>query len=129
MSKSILCLAILMVASSVSAFAADEESKTWSGRWNNKRYNTTGTLTCNATTRDGGKTFTAKFEGLFKGEKFSYDVKFNGTKAKGRTNLKGTATLDGDRYQWAGYIRGNTLFGQFKSLKKYYGSFTLKEGK
>ncbi|GAB4160899.1 MAG: hypothetical protein Tsb009_38210 [Planctomycetaceae bacterium] len=119
-------LTFTIVLSATSVLAA-EETKTWRGTWRNKRYNTTGPLSCTATTTDGGKTWTAKFEGLFKREKFSYNVKFTGRKFKGRTLLKGTATLDGDRYQWAGYIRGNTLYGQFKSLKRYYGFFSLKE--
>jgi hypothetical protein len=124
MFKSALTLAIILSASSL--FAA-EETKTWRGVWRNKRYNTTGPLMCKATTTDGGKTWTAKFEGLFKREKFSYSVKFNGTKRRGQTVLKGTAALDGDRYQWGGYIKGKVLYGQFKSLKKYYGFFSLKE--
>lgn len=108
------------------AFAAEGESFTGSGTWNNKRYGTRGPLNCVAESKDG-KTWKATFTGKFRRSPFKFNAKFAGTKAKGRTNLKGTAIVDGDRYQWAGSIKGNVLNGQFRSQKGYFGNFTLRK--
>ena len=110
------------------AFAADGDGFTGSGTWNNKRYGTRGPLQCVATSKDG-KTWTATFTGKFRRSPFKFNAKFASKKVKNRTNLGGTAVVDGDRYRWSGYIQGNKLVGQFRSQKGYFGGFVLNRAK
>lgn len=105
---------------------AAEETKTWQGTWRNLRYGTSGPLRCTATTADG-KTYKATFDGMFRRSKFSFKANFAARKGRGQTNIGGTAVVEGDRYQWTGYIRGNTLYGRFRSQKGYFGFFQLKQ--
>jgi hypothetical protein len=107
-----------------SAFALDD-AKTWEGTWVNKLYNTNGTMKCVATEKDG--TWKANFSGVFQGEKFSYDVTFDGKPGKGQTDLSGTATIRNHQYEWTGSIKGNTLTGKYKANSGYNGDFVLKE--
>ena len=118
-------LAIGLVLACTPAFAA-ETTKTWQGTWKNIRYRTTGPLKCTATSKDG-KTWSAKFDGLFRRRKFSYRVKFQGKPGRRQTTLSGTATIDGARYRWTGRIKGKILYGKFRSSNGYYGNFTLRE--
>jgi hypothetical protein len=107
--------------------AADsQDAKTWSGTWMNRKYKTTGPLKCVAVRKDDG-TVAATFSGKFVNDPFSYDVTIDTKSEKDRTVLVGKATLDGDKYEWSGYVRGKTLFGQFKSLKGHNGEFKLEE--
>ena len=46
---------------------------------------------------------------------------------KDRMALTGTAQLDGDKYEWSGWVRGKVLFGEFRSLKGHNGTFRLQE--
>lgn len=110
------------------AFAAEGESFAGSGTWNNKRYRTRGPLQCKAVSKDG-KTWTATFTGKFRNSPFKFDAKFAAKKVRGRTNVGGTAIVDGDRYRWQGYFKGNQLVGQFRSQKGYFGGFVLTKPK
>ena len=131
--RSPLLLAALLAAGMLLAtsLATAEESeqpttKTWSGTWTNRKYKSTGPLRCVATRKDD-TTAEATFSGKYVNDPFSYNVTVT-TKIEGdRTSLTGTATLDGDRYQWSGYVRGQVLYGQFKSLKGHNGEFRLQE--
>lgn len=108
--------------------AADEESppKVWVGTWMNRKYDSRGPLQCTAV-RKGDAEAQATFKGTFMGDPFSYDVTVSTKQEKDRTVLTGTATLDGDRYEWSGYVRGKVLFGTFRSLKGHNGEFRLQE--
>ena len=46
-----------------------------------------------------------------------------------RTVVEGTAELDGDRYEWSGFVRGKVFYGQYRSLKGNNGEFRLEEAK
>ena len=97
----------------------------WEGRWMNRKYNTSGPLKCTASKR-GGTTMQATFTGQFMGEGFKYEVEFQAVPNGARQQLRGTAVLDGDRYQWKGHAEGNRLVGQFESLKGNNGTFQLR---
>lgn len=107
---------------------AEEKTRTWTGTWRNLKFRTTGRLKCTAVTKDG-KTWDGTFEGAFQGRKFKYKAKFQAKPGRGRTNLSGTAAIDGAKYTWTGYIRGTTLSGKFRASNGYYGNFGLKEVK
>ena len=108
--------------------AADDQpmTKTWEGTWMNRKFNSTGPLKCVATSKDES-TAEATFSGTFMKDPFSYDVTVSATKERNQMTLTGTAQLDGDKYEWSGYVRGKVLYGQFKSLKGYNGEFRLTE--
>jgi hypothetical protein len=126
MRTALLTLALVLAGSP--AFA-EETTKTWQGTWRNLRFRTIGMLKCAAVTKDDGKTWDGTFEGVFRGRKFRYKARFQGKPGRGQTDLSGTATIDGARYQWTGYIKGTTLYGKFRSSNGYYGNFGLKETK
>lgn len=107
-------------------FAAEEETRTFQGTWQNRRYKTSGPLRCKATSKDG-KTWTGRFEGTFKGEKFGYDATFTATKKGAGSDLAGRATVDGDAYEWTGQMTKAALNGRFRSGKGHFGEFQLKE--
>lgn len=100
--------------------------KTWEGTWMNRKYNSTGPLRCVATAKDASSA-DATFSGTFMRDPFKYDVTVAMKQERNQTTLTGTATLDGDRYEWSGYVRGKTLYGQFRSLKGHNGEFQLEE--
>jgi hypothetical protein len=111
------------------ASAADENEPTittWSGTWTNRKYKSSGPLKCVATRKDDG-TVAATFSGKFVNDPFSYNVTVNTKANKDRMTLSGTATLEGDKYQWSGYVQGRVLYGQFKSLSGHNGEFRLEE--
>lgn len=104
------------------------EDKTWEGTWMNRKYNSSGPLKCVAKAKDDA-TADATFSGTFMRDPFKYDVTVSMKQERRQTTLTGTATLDGDRYEWSGFVRGTTLYGQFRSLKGHNGEFTLQEVK
>lgn len=120
-------LIALFMMSSVSLLEAGE-MRTWEGKWNNRKYNTTGPLKCVATSDDKG-VWKATFTGLFKGDPFKYKATFQSQPKGKQLNLAGTATIRGHKYQWAGFMKGTTLSGKYKSNIGYYGEFVLKEKK
>lgn len=122
----VLSLLAVGALSVTAVIAAEDGEKTWQGNWKNFRYKTTGPLKCVAIPRETGD-WTARFEGTFMGDPFGYDVKFTANKLRDRVILKGTAVIDGDPYQWEGYLKGKMLFGRFRSQKGYFGEFSLTE--
>jgi len=112
----------------VSPLTAAEETKTWQGTWNNRKYGTSGPLKCVATKDEKG-IWNATFTGKYKGDPFEYKTNFQSKPARGQENLSGKATVSGGRYQWKGSIKGNTLTGQYTSSMGYYGTFVLQEAK
>jgi hypothetical protein len=122
-----LALAGNSLANLPSLPAADPPSaKTWTGTWMNRKYKSSGPLKCVAVRQEDG-TVAATFSGKFVNDPFSYDVTIATKPERDRTMLVGRATLDGDKYEWSGYVRGKTLSGQFKSLKGHNGEFKLTE--
>jgi len=120
-------LMIFFVTSSLSLLEAGE-TRTWEGKWNNRKYNTTGPLKCVATSEDK-RTWKATFTGLFKGDPFKYEAIFQSKSNGKQLDLSGDATIRGHKYQWIGLMKGATLSGKYKSNIGYYGEFVLKEKK
>jgi len=120
-------LVFYILTSSFSLLEAGE-TKTWEGKWNNRKYNTSGPLKCVAKSDDKG-IWKATFTGLFKGDPFKYEAKFQSQPNGKQLNLSGDATIRGHKYQWMGLMKGTTLSGKYKSNIGYYGEFVLKEKK
>lgn len=120
-------LMVFFVMGSLSLLDAGE-TRTWEGKWNNRKYKTTGPLKCVATSDDKG-VWKATFTGLFKGDPFKYQATFQSRLNGKQLNLAGGATIRGHKYQWTGFMKGTTLSGKYKSNIGYYGEFVLKEKK
>lgn len=121
---------ILIACCALSSFSLLDagETRTWEGKWNNRKYNTTGPLKCVATTNDKG-VWQATFTGLFKGDPFKYEATFQSRANGKQLNLAGDATIRGHKYQWTGFMKDTTLRGKYKSDIGYYGEFVLQEKK
>lgn len=122
-----LVLTLALICSSANCLEAGE-MRTWEGKWNNRKYNTTGPLKCVATSDDQG-IWKATFTGLFKGDPFKYEATFQSRRVNKQLNLTGKATIRGHQYEWVGFMRGTTFSGKYKSNIGYYGEFVLKEKK
>ena len=110
-----------------SAHAADAP-KSWSGKWNNKKYNTTGALTCTVIGEQNGQ-WIARFTGTGLGKPFNYTALITVKKDGNTTTLQGTTKVDGDNYQWSGSISGPAMVGSFRSGNGNNGDFRLQAGK
>jgi hypothetical protein len=105
-----------------------EAKKAWSGEWNNRKFGTKGPVTCIAEMQDGGK-WKASFEGVGIGKPFRYEVEITATEKGNQTMLQGKSLVDGDSYEWSGHVKGNTLYGRYRSASGNNGEFQLKETK
>jgi hypothetical protein len=103
----------------------DEKPWKGTGTWNNRRFGTTGPITCAITPKDE-KTWEAQFDGTGAGRKFSHKVTMETTKKSDRTLLQGTATIDGDTYRWTGYLNKEGLFGNYRAAGGNNGQFRLQ---
>lgn len=126
-----LLFALAACLTLIPSLQAAEPATVWEGRWMNRKYNTNGPLKCTAVRQgavpgQAGVLMKATFTGVFMGEGFEYQVEFRATPNGAKHALQGVATLDGDRYQWNGSAQGNTMVGEFKSLKGNNGTFQLK---
>jgi hypothetical protein len=113
----------LLVPTSTGAPASKE--KTYSGEWNNRKYNTKGALTCRLTPTNE-RTWKAKFTGTGLGRPFSYDATLTAGRKGNQIVLQGVSSVDGERYNWAGNITGSSLTGSYRSATGNNGSFSLK---
>lgn len=125
MSRLVVSALVMLIAAS--AFAQDT-AKTWEGTWVNKKYNSNGTMTCVAKEGKNG-VWTANFSGVFMGQKFSFDVKFQAKPGKGQSDLSGTATVRNAQYEWTGAMKGDKLTGKYTANNGYNGDFELTEVK
>ncbi len=108
--------------------APKETKKAWSGNWNNRKFGTKGPVTCIADMQDKEK-WKASFEGVGIGNPFRYEVEITATEKEGQIQLQGKSSVDGDQYEWSGYVKGNTLYGRYRSGSGNNGEFQLKETK
>lgn len=106
--------------------SSEPTKKSWSGNWNNRKYGTSGPVTCNALMTDEKK-WKASFVGEGLGKPFKYDVEITATEKSGQTQLQGKSKVDGDSYEWSGYLKGDTLYGRYRSSSGNNGEFQLKE--
>ncbi len=123
-----LLLAGLLVLTLVITFnrpvAAAEANKAWTGTWNNRKYNTSGTLTCTVIGEQNGQ-WIARFTGMALGKPITYTAlmtpKVNGE----QTALTGTTKVDGFDYQWTATAAGKSLNGSYKASNGNNGEFKL----
>lgn len=106
------------------ATAAAAQKLTFSGDWNNRKYNTKGPLVAELTVGKG-TSWSGRFTGKGLGKPFAYTTALRATQGKGGTiNLTGTSNVDGDSYTWRAVIRGTQLIGAYQSKSGNNGRFT-----
>ncbi|NOX99484.1 MAG: hypothetical protein GXP30_07115 [Verrucomicrobia bacterium] len=111
-----------------SALSADSvETKTWNGKWTNKKYGTSGKIVCKASPQ--GDTWEAKFTGVALGEPFAYGATVKATMKGAKQVLKGVSNVDGATYTWTGYISGGKFVGKYKASNGFRGTFSMRESK
>lgn len=117
---------LFLPGASLRATAADANVKVYSGAWNNRKYKTKGPLLCNLTISPGN-TWKAKFTGKGLGRPFTYNTDLTVTRGKTRLTLKGVSSVDGERYNWAGYISGANMVCSYRSASGNNGTFQLRQ--
>lgn len=121
----LILLCVSLFAFGPSGHCADK-ALSWSGKWNNKKYKTDGPLYCTMTDAGGG-IWKAKFTGTGIRSQFNFDADIKVTRKGNRTTLSGATKVNGDRYQWTGYVNGQTLVGNYRSASGNNGSFSMKQ--
>ena len=100
-------------------------NKAWSGTWNNRKYNTSGALTCTVQGEQGGQ-WIAKFTGTALGKPISYTALMTPKVNGANTALTGTTKVDGFSYQWTALLSGKTLNGSYTASNGNNGEFKLQ---
>jgi len=127
---SLLALTLLLVpARPVGAADAPKGNvpvnKAWSGTWNNRKYNTSGQLTCTVIGEQNGQ-WLARFTGIALGKPITYTALMRPTPQGANTALAGTTKVDGFDYQWTATASGNTLNGSYRASNGNNGEFRLQ---
>ncbi len=108
-----------------SAHAADVPvNQSWSGTWNNRKYNTSGALICTIQGEQSGQ-WIAKFTGTALGKPISYTALMTPKVSGANTALSGTTKVDGFAYQWTAVLSGKTLNGSYTASNGNNGEFKL----
>ncbi|MBI5803023.1 MAG: hypothetical protein HZA92_20165 [Verrucomicrobia bacterium] len=103
-----MLLSLLALLAPVRPVLAAEPAKSWTGTWNNKKFNTNGALTCTVIGEQNGQ-WIAKFTGIALGKPISYTALMTPKKNGEQTALSGVTKVDGFDYQWSGVINGKSL--------------------
>jgi hypothetical protein len=118
---------VCLTALDLPLLAADA-AKSWSGTWSNRKFNTTGALTCTVIGNQNNQ-WIARFTGTGLGKPFNYTALIT-TRTNGSVvSLSGTTKVDGDNYQWSGSVNGASMTGSFRSGTGNNGDFRLQAKK
>ena len=107
------------------ADAPKDIGSSWSGTWNNRKYNTSGPLTCTVIGEENGQ-WIAKFTGTALGKPISYTAMITPKPGTGRTTLTGTTRIDGSIYNLSGAVAGNSLTGSYTAANGNNGEIRLQ---
>ena len=118
-------LTLLALLAPLRPAAAAEPAKSWTGTWNNKKFNTNGALTCTVVGEQNGQ-WIAKFTGIALGKPISYTALMTPKKNGEQTALSGTTKVDGFEYQWTATLAGKSLNGSYKASNGNNGDFKLQ---
>ncbi len=115
---------ILLCLVSFNTVAAQQ--RTFQGKWNNRRFNSSGTMTCIAAETSPGN-WSATFRGVFQGDPFEFKAEFRSKPSAAGHDLSGESTIRGARYQWTGSLKGSLLRGRYRATNGFNGEFALNE--
>lgn len=119
-----LFFALIYAVSLADSTYADD--RIFQGQWNNRRTGSSGTMTCTASEGSSGQ-WKAVFRGSFQGKPFEHNVDFRSTESRTGSQLVGTASISGKRYEWNGTLRASQLRGQYRATNGWNGEFVLNE--
>ncbi|MGB0578953.1 MAG: hypothetical protein ACPGVU_04555 [Limisphaerales bacterium] len=117
-------LGVFLFAATMFLLSATESAAAdiYRGQWNNRKFNTKGSLVATLTKGQGNK-WTGVFTGVALGKNFRYSTSFTERKQGSRIMLVGKSSVDGDTYSWAAYLTGNQLSGSYKATNGNNGGF------
>ncbi len=118
-------LTLLAAVLCVGSVATGQNSLTWSGQWQNRKYGTSGPLKCVARETKPGQ-WSATFTGTFKGDPFQYKANFQSRAGRQGLELSGQSTVSGHRYQWTGGMSATQFRIKYRNRIGYNGDFVLK---
>lgn len=119
-------LGIIPICLIICCTSAAAETRTWTGKWSNRKYGTSGPLKCVAEQKLEGR-WSAVFNGTFKGDPFEYRVEFESKTSRSEEALAGKAKISGHPYQWTGAMSKRQLKGNYRSTNGNNGTFVLTE--
>jgi len=100
---------------------ANAEELVYQGTWKTTNRKLDGTVTC-VVTELGNHEWHGRFYGTWQGTAFNYPVNFTGP----ANGLRGTATIDGAKYEWKGWMSSQQFKANFGG-DRYNGSFDLRK--
>ena len=119
--KRILLCALICAGLTSPMFAQDS---VYEGPWHTTNRKLDGIMTAEVT-KVAEEQWKGRFHGVWQGVPFDYTVAFSGPPS----DLRGTATIDGARYQWTGKMASGTP-GRFRATfggDRYAGYFDMQE--
>jgi hypothetical protein len=122
----VLRITLLIVLAWVGSLPLAAAERVFQGRWNNRRTGSNGNMTCTASEVSPGR-WKAVFRGAFQGKPFEYNVDFQSKQSRGGSELAGTATISGQRYEWNGSLQASQLRGRYQASNGWNGEFLLNE--
>ncbi|MDP6356230.1 MAG: hypothetical protein QF473_14060 [Planctomycetota bacterium] len=99
----------------------------WDGTWVSVQRKENGTVTCALKKR--GSKWTAHFDGLKKGNDFSFKVPCVLTKKGKEYSFEGDTKIGGDRYELTGSFSQEAFNAKYESKSGDKGSIKLKRSK
>jgi hypothetical protein len=102
------------------------EPSVYAGQFINRKTGARGPIKAHLTPSEDGP-WSGKFDGVFKGSPFEYNVEFDATVKSKQTDLSGKATVDGTPYTWKGLLKGDAMNIDYKASNGFNGNFTLKK--
>jgi hypothetical protein len=79
--------------------------------------------------RHSGQASGIVFRGSFQGQPFEYSVDFLAKTNRVGSELEGSATINGQQYQWRGTRKASQLRGQYQASNGWNGEIVLNETK
>src|SRR4051812_15090251 len=113
----VLFFGAMFAASAVVADDDDDKKKEtkktpkgglFEGKWVNAKRGTSGPMRCELAQSEEGE-WSAKFDGTFQRSPFKYDVMFTEKTTGAKIDFKGTAEVDGGKYEYASTLKGDLL--------------------
>ena len=100
-----------------------EATEVYVGQWNNRKYNTKGTMTATLT-KGQGNSWSGVFTGMAIGKNYRFTATFTERMHQGKRMLQGNSRIDGSMCKWAAYIVGSNLSGSYRAANGNNGNFS-----
>ena len=122
----LLRIFVLVLSTGLIDTSSEADQRTFEGRWNNRKFNSSGTMTCVLDAPSPGR-WSGVFRGVFQGDPFEFKTSFQSSGPETTGNVLGKQTIRGAKYQWTGTLRGSVLRGRYRATNGFNGEFVLNE--